>query len=125
MSTATLDVDWTAAAVCAQGMPDYWHAFDNRDRCSAMALCRTCPVRADCHTERERLLDGGHRLYGVWAGDDYGMKNGHQRVKAPVTPDHGTEAGARQHYRMGERPCESCRQAMNLANRTRGRGVTT
>ncbi len=30
---------------------------------------------------------------------------------------HGTPAGARQHYRRGERPCEACRSAANLAGR--------
>ena len=29
---------------------------------------------------------------------------------------HGTEAGARRHWRAGERPCEPCRLASNAAH---------
>ncbi len=30
---------------------------------------------------------------------------------------HGTPSGARTHYRRGEKPCEACRSAANLASR--------
>jgi hypothetical protein len=30
---------------------------------------------------------------------------------------HGSPGGARAHYRRGEKPCESCRSAANLAHR--------
>jgi hypothetical protein len=30
---------------------------------------------------------------------------------------HGSAGGARAHYRRGEKPCESCRSAANLAHR--------
>jgi hypothetical protein len=41
-------------------------------------------------------------------------------VTAPQPITHGTPSGARTHYRRGEKPCEACRSAANLAGR-RGR----
>lgn len=32
---------------------------------------------------------------------------------------HGTEAGAKRHYRLGERPCPSCSDAAKLGARER------
>jgi hypothetical protein len=37
------------------------------------------------------------------------------RGPRPTAP-HGTAAAARRHYRHGEKPCEPCRVAMNLAD---------
>lgn len=35
--------------------------------------------------------------------------------------DHGTPGGERWHYRHGEKPCETCRNARNEKNRERHR----
>jgi len=68
-------------AVCADGH-DYWHADDARERATAVSLCLNCPARAACTLDREAALDNGVRLFGVWAGKDYGMAKGYARVVA-------------------------------------------
>lgn len=69
-------------AVCRTGH-DYWHADDVRERATAVSLCLNCPARATCTLDREAALDNGVRLFGVWAGTDYGMaKKGYARVVA-------------------------------------------
>ena len=113
------DEDWTTAAVCAQGIADLWHSPDAHQRIRAVGLCHTCPVRAQCHTEREQLLDNGAHLFGVWAGTDYGMAKGHLRVRLRQEPEHGTANGARQHYRLGTTMCEPCRTAQRAMNAER------
>lgn len=37
----------------------------------------------------------------------------------PIEPRHGTIAGARQHYRLGQKPCEDCLRASRRASADR------
>jgi hypothetical protein len=87
----TADEHWTHQAACHYTQPewrDFWHSPRLVDRVHAKHLCRNaCPVRAECHTDREAALDSGAHLLGVVAGTDYGWTNGYQRVKTTTTTD--------------------------------------
>ena len=77
----------------------------------AKAVCATCPVRQAC------LDDQLGERFGVRGG----MSEKERRVErkrrgglqrgGPKAIAHGTDAGATQHRRRGETPCEACLRA--------------
>ena len=76
------DEGWSHQAACHYTRPgwvDLWHDPYEHNRRQAVQLCRLCPVRAECHLDREAALDRGVRLYGVVAGTDYGWTKGYAR----------------------------------------------
>ncbi|HXH58445.1 WhiB family transcriptional regulator [Iamia sp.] len=63
MSAAELDMSWQEAGAC-QNTPIHWwfpEAFEGVPP-EARALCRACPVFAQCHAHALR-----HEQHGVWA----------------------------------------------------------
>jgi len=83
---------------------------------NAVAICNTCPVKAECgdFAERTKQTDG------VWGGVLY---NGPWRSKKPfrelVPITHGTVAGWKKHYSYPDiygPPCDECTQAKTKAN---------
>ena len=68
----TATQDWALRAAC-RGLPaELWfpHPGDFADKAQAVAVCRPCPVRAQCleaAMRAERTLPSQHR-YGVWGG---------------------------------------------------------
>ena len=107
---------WTAQAAC-HGLTRLFFPTrgetplqrDSRET-KAAAICDTCPVINPC---REQAADET-KHGGVWGG-----------IRAyNATPiDHGTERGYRQHYRrLGETPCDECRQAFNTIQAARRQG---
>lgn len=64
--TAAAIGDWRELASCARGYnPELWYprdadAFDERSE--AIAICRRCPVRAEC------LAAGADEDHGIWGG---------------------------------------------------------
>lgn len=58
--------DWIQRAVCRSVDPDLWYPDkgDSVGSRAAIAICRSCPVRAQCLAY---ALDHGER-FGVWGG---------------------------------------------------------
>lgn len=103
---------WADLARCANGGadPELFFTNDPAGVLRAKVFCLGCAAREQC-------LDYALRnpVVGVWGG-----KSEKQRVRlrrergirlSDRSIDHGTEAGARAHYRRGEKPCASCRRA--------------
>jgi WhiB family redox-sensing transcriptional regulator len=62
--TAAVVVDWRQLAACYGKDPELWHSTDPAETEVAVAVCRRCPVVADC---RSWALDTGQE-FGVWGG---------------------------------------------------------
>ncbi len=106
------DEPWRQEAACRAADTALFFGFEE-DQERAVAICRgSCPVMIEC---REYAV-ATRRQDGVWGG--LTEEQLRRRVKRPrAEPDHGTTAGARQHNRLGERPCRACREAANAAHR--------
>lgn len=110
------NMDWLEEAACRGiSSPDIFYPTSQGpaaklDAQSAIAICRDCAVIVQC----EEFARKYSRNEGVWAG-----KLRTPRQRPPVDIEHGTEAGARLHYRRGESPCGECRRAANLADSLR------
>lgn len=111
---------WVEQALCAQTDPEVWfpapgHTEGER---RAKAICAGCPVRTECLTH---ALDIGAE-HGVWGGLSPRQRQSLRRRewrgrRQPIR--HGTEAGAKQHQRRGEIPCDACLTAASVADRER------
>ena len=82
-----------------------------------LATCGPCPFRAECIATvkpAQALFDGiaGGRLWcnGVVI-DSLDDVSDEELAEPKLRASCGTEAGAKDHIRHGERPCPSCRQA--------------
>lgn len=64
LDTLVFPGDWADQALCAQTDPDLFFPDQGQPSAPAKAICRTCPVRAECldHTLAARPR------FGVWAG---------------------------------------------------------
>jgi WhiB family redox-sensing transcriptional regulator len=73
----------------------------------AKKLCQSCPLIEACF---RHAYENGE--YGVWGGTtEKERKALGGKAPAARSIDHGTSAGARAHYKRGEKPCERCRVA--------------
>lgn len=83
-------------------------------------ICGPCPVRAQCLAH---AINTGEN-HGIWGGV-LESKRRRLRREAGLTIEYGvdkscgTDSGYAQHYRLGEPPCEPCRQAHSQARRER------
>lgn len=75
----------------------------------AKAVCGRCPVIDAC---AEWAFENDER-WGIWGGltEDERARMRRRAERKRKEPEHGTLAGAKQHYRLGEKPCVSCAQA--------------
>jgi WhiB family redox-sensing transcriptional regulator len=116
---------WMDDANCVGADPELFYPDKTDDDTQAKMLCLECPVKAIC---LDTAIKRGE--VGVWGGKndaqrkDIRRKLGVTVVKPYLSISHGTPAGARAHYRAGERPCKDCRDADRAAERER-RGTTT
>lgn len=102
--------DWQQSAAC-KGKPAslfYWYTQSEQ----AKAVCRSCPVQADCLTH---ALETGEE-HGVWGGLDeverVKLREKRRRGGSQKRPiQHGTKSGYQAHQRRGQRPCDECRWA--------------
>lgn len=98
--------EWMAEAACRGQGPGLWFAGGEADRAAAKAICAGCPVVAQCAEW------GADEHFGIFGGVDHEQPRGRpaslQRWWDTLTVTHGTPAGARWHYRRGEKPCASC-----------------
>jgi len=101
---------WAAEALCAQADPELWFPDRGESNKVAKSVCRQCPVKEQCLQEALMTPD-----YGIWGGTSEAERAQMRRELGIKLPSghirHGTEAGARQHYRKGERPCSECMEA--------------
>jgi len=102
--------DWTKQSLCSQIDPELWFPLRKRDPRirEAVSICQQCPVINECRAYADEI----DADYGIWAGELRGVKP----RRRPDEIEHGTPAGAKRHWRNGERPCLECRNA-ELQNR--------
>ncbi|MGW3246605.1 hypothetical protein [Streptomyces sp. NPDC001070] len=115
--------DWTTRAPCRgkdgfAPSEDHWrNTAELRRLCTAqLGCCKPCPFRAECIAlikPVQVLFDGiaGGRL---WCNgeviDSLDVVSDEELAEPKLRASCGTEAGARDHNRHGERACASCRQ---------------
>lgn len=111
--------DWHERAACRDHPePDLWHSDaagrpGKRLNDRAKAVCRGCPVQAEC-------LDAGlHQRHGIWGGLDPHERRQLRRAPTVHRDACGTDKGYQRHQRRNENPCGPCREAH--AARTKGR----
>ena len=112
--------DWRESAACKDDpTPDLWFVTpsDHHGIAAAKAICRRCPVAAECLAEA--MADPS--IVGVWGGlDEQQRARLHKERKAPPTGPkeikHGTPGGARTHRKRGEEPCDRCTAAAKAQN---------
>ena len=113
---------WMADALCAQTGGDWWFVPDTKDNAddihTAKRNCQLCHVTAQC-LEYALLND---ERFGIWGGlTAMERQRLRDRMNLPPAPEpedwHGTDAGAKRHYRAGEPPCWECRTAALIAKR--------
>jgi WhiB family transcriptional regulator, redox-sensing transcriptional regulator len=117
------------SAVCRQVDPELFFPSSSNTAPTtirrAKVICQQCPVQLQC---LDAALENDER-HGIWGGINFGTARSRAReelrVQRRVTPrdedEHGgtTDAGARRHYRKGERPCFACAEAALQYGRTR------
>lgn len=114
--------EWMDDANCVGVDPELFYPDKDEDT-EAKLVCFDCPVRAIC---LETAIKRGE--VGIWGGANDKQRESLRRKlnirvqRPPLSISHGTPAGARAHYRAGERPCKDCRDADRTAERER-RGV--
>jgi len=126
-------MSWTDSALCASyGDPTLWDgpregesalARANR-QALATAICDRCPVAETCLEKAVPGLDEGVRG-GEVMPECRAHGAGHDKHPPPYI-EHGTEAGARAHWRRGQKACGACALAERVAkwNRQARRGRT-
>ena len=121
------------SAVCRQVDPELFFPSSSNEATDglittirqAKSICQKCPVQLQC---LDAALENDER-HGIWGGINFGTSRSRARdqlrIQRRVTPrdedEHGgtTDAGARRHYRKGERPCFACAEAALQYGRTR------
>ncbi|MEZ0366788.1 WhiB family transcriptional regulator [Mycobacterium sp. pUA109] len=108
--------DWRSRAACLGHDPDLWFPQPSERPHEAIAICRTCPVIAECADFARRTV----QLHGVWGGRAR-HKLTNERVGRPVGRlkpiEHGTYNGYHAHYRRGEEACDPCKRANTQRSR--------
>lgn len=107
--------EWMAEAACKGSGPEPFFP-DSSDGIPAevLRLCSGCPVRDECLNYA--LADS--ELRGIWAGTTERQRRrmrqraGMKRLRQ--SPDHGSDAGYKQHERLGEDACRPCLDAHAL-----------
>ena len=109
--------DWREQAECKDdATADLWFVppGDRHGIAAAKAICRRCPVAAECLAEAM----ANPSIVGVWGGTTENERT-KLRARAPRQPkgiQHGTPGGARTHRKRGEEPCDRCTAAAKASN---------
>ena len=118
-----MDEDWRLDALCAQVSIAEFHVDKGEGSVEAInfakKICNLCPVKSACLDFSIRVGDA----FGIWGGlpPRERSKLGKRLGIAPVDVEdwHGTEAGAKRHYRAGTKVCPDCRRAEHRAKERR------
>lgn len=120
------DQGWRAVARCAADdvNPEAFHppAFDERgeDRTGeAVEVCRACPVREACLNFALTVGDDLGVLGGIPPGPRASLRRSldvgpHRGLLPHEKRTHGTPWAYNFHRRLGEDPCDACREAKRL-----------
>jgi WhiB family redox-sensing transcriptional regulator len=110
------DMAWADRGLCAEVDPDEWFPDKGESSLRAKAICRSCPVRAEC---LEYALD--HQIeHGIWGGL---VRDERRRLRPPGRRDSGlcgngrhvrTDANTRTD-RSGGRHCKDCEREYDAA----------
>lgn len=109
--------DWREQAECKDDpIPDLWFVppGDRHGIAAAKAICRRCPVAAECLAEAM----ANPSIVGVWGGT---TENQRAKLRAamprqPKDIQHGTPGGHRTHRARGEDSCGPCTAAAKAQN---------
>jgi WhiB family redox-sensing transcriptional regulator len=109
--------DWREQAECKDDpIPDLWFVppGDRHGIAAAKAICRRCPVAAECLAEAM----ANPSIVGVWGGT---TENQRAKLRAamprqPKDIQHGTPGGHRTHRARGEESCGPCTAAARAQN---------
>lgn len=110
---------WWDEANCRGRDTELFYPERGRDDTDAKLCCYDCPVREACLTYALHRDEAG-----IWGGKSEEQRKALRR-QLGITPkrepsiSHGTNAGARAHYRAGEKPCRDCADAQRIAERER------
>lgn len=118
--------DWRSDAACREVDPELFFPTmgDGMKLAAKQAknICKSCPVQDACLDEAL----ANDEKYGIFGGVQFGQgklrrktvrdelrRQRGVRLKVSEEEDfeHGTEAGARRHYRLGEKACAECGRA--------------
>jgi WhiB family redox-sensing transcriptional regulator len=122
--------EWRNHAACRGMDTELFYAEDVESISDAIAICATCPVRAECL----RFAMDNREDFGIWGGRAVG-KNLRRRWRAQerrlaeralgfTSSMCGTDGGYYRHIRITETtPCQACRDAH--ARREHIRRITT
>lgn len=112
-----VDEAWMEDAACSQTDPELFFPEKGKPALPAIKVCLGCIVQNEC---LQYALQ--HNMAGVWGGMSEDRRRRLRRklgiVSVAAIP-HGTSAGARAHYRAGEKPCASCAEANRVEKRLR------
>jgi len=109
---------WVEQAACVVADPEWFFPGRGQVPDRALNICKGCPVINQC---LEYALT--HGVTGIWGGttdeDRKALRQQGGRPKPRPFIMHGTEAGSKQHYRLGEQPCYACAEAARQQSRLR------
>lgn len=112
------DESWRESALCAQTDPSIFFPENKGEHSrEAKAICGACDVRESCLAYALRRPE-----WGIWGGTTATERQTLRRqlgIRLQPAITHGTPAGARAHYRAGEKPCQSCARAQTLDGQMR------
>ena len=111
--------EWRAAALCAQiDVGDiFFPDKKGENPREAKAICEACEVKDPCLQYALRRPE-----WGIWGGTTARERQIMRRdlgIRLQPVITHGTAAGARAHYRAGEKPCQACARAQTLDGQMR------
>lgn len=93
---------------------------DRHGVAAARAICKGCPVAAEC-LEESLALDA---RYGIWGGltpHERGFRDerGYSGRGRPITAACPSYGAYHRHLQRGEPTCQQCREFVNAANHAR------
>lgn len=112
-------VPWMDAAACRGLNPELFFPGKGDRGHEARRVCAECPVRVPC---AEYALTAPFAAQGIWGGTDE-VERSQLRPPSDGTRVRwhsdrcGTPAGAKRHYRRGEKPCAPCLEAQRINHR--------
>lgn len=122
---------WAEHAACAPHPRAWWfpERYETGGYARAVAICATCPVRAECLEEALAYEIGRHDRFGMWGGltpaertreadrrEAAGIPVPRRRARQAQC---GTSSGYHRHHRRREPACQPCKDAHAEEHRRR------
>jgi WhiB family redox-sensing transcriptional regulator len=74
--------EWHRDAACVEYPVEWWFPERGQSPARALAICETCPVRAECLTVGLTSIQGAPTV-GIWGGATGRQRRTMEKVKAP------------------------------------------